>query len=425
MSKKVLFLVTELDSASGICVQNVARELVSRGDCVYILTKSVNPSRKPVPASCGAQVYSVSGTWIDRVRSKYRDSKSVFGKTFYAAATAAERLGVVLCYPIWPLKDLFYCFRFGKKARHLASLLEIDAVIPVYNTIDALIAADSIKKANPRILYIPYLLDSFYGGQTPRLMSEDRKRRKALRWEKKLFARADGIVMMKSARGCYAQDGITPEYLRKTEFLDIPMLCAKEKKEQTSPEEKKETVFLFAGSMPRNIRDPQHLLQVFSRTDAPHWRLHMIGFGDFDSTIDDMAKKDPRIRRLGRVSHDEAMEAMEHADYLVNIGNTLSYMVPSKIFEYMAMDKPIISTYKISDDPCLPYLSLYPKAIALDERESLDVNARKLMEFVSEMEKSRGTGESVLGLTRPGMPLYANTPDAFAAYLQGIFDDRR
>lgn len=417
MRKKILFLMMELDSASGICVQNVARELSGRGYEIHILTKSPEKKVKPYQTEYGARVHGVTAGWLDRICWKCDRSASHAGKSLGRLMMQLQRAKVVFCYPTWPLKDFVFSRRLTKKAKEMARKEKIDIVIPAYNTIDALIAADAVKRADPNILYVPYMLDAFYGGQTPRLMTEKQKRKKALRWENRLFARSDGVVMMNPARDSYAKDGIRPEYLDRTVFLDLPML-----QEASVPDcgtkHPGETVFLFAGSMPRNIRDPKYLLELFRSMAQPHWRLWFVGPSDFESLIDEAAAADSRIRRIGRVSHSQAQSYMATADYLVNIGNTLAYMVPSKIFEYMSFGKPVISTVKIPNDPCQPYLKLYDRALILDEQAPLSQNADVLIRFVREMQEKESA--TIANLTKPGMPLYANTPAAFADYIQSL-----
>lgn len=417
MGKKILFIMMDLDSASGICVQNVARELASRGHEIHILTKSPKKDPKPYVTEYNGKVTSVPAGFLERVRAGYKSVEGAFGKSVYRIAVLAERAKVVLCYHTWPLKDYGLSRRLTKEALKLAREECIDMVIPSYNTVDALIAADAVKRENPRIQYIPYMLDAFYGGQTPRLMSEKQKRKKAFAWENRLFSRADGIVMMKPAQEVYRQDGLQPAYLEKTVFLDLPMLNVGNLP-VTNRKKEKETVFLFAGSMPRNIRDPQHLLDLFRSVPEPDWRLVFVGPSDFESVIDAASASDPRIQRIGPVSHQQAVAHMASADYLVNIGNNLAYMVPSKIFEYMSFGKPVISTVKIPNDPCLPYLKQYGNALALEEWASVSENGNKLRQFVHNAPPSPNT--SVSALTEPGAPLYANTPAAFADFIQSF-----
>jgi hypothetical protein len=103
----------------------------------------------------------------------------------------------------------------------------------------------------------------------------------------------------------------------------------------------------------------------------------------------------------------ELTEKIAEADVLVNIGNLVSTMVPSKIFEYMSYGKPIISTFDIENEPSAEYLCNYPLSILLDGKSSPEENAAKLRKF---MVYSVGKTVKLESLYEV---FYHNTPDAF------------
>ena len=86
----------------------------------------------------------------------------------------------------------------------------------------------------------------------------------------------------------------------------------------------------------------------------------------------------------------------------------------------MAYNKPIVSTTKIVDDPCLPYLKQYGNAVLLDESKPIENGGIKLQDFVRERNTEGKETVNVFDLAQPGGALYANTPAAFASYLDQI-----
>jgi hypothetical protein len=50
---------------------------------------------------------------------------------------------------------------------------------------------------------------------------------------------------------------------------------------------------------------------------------------------------------------------MQDADLLVNIGNTTSYQLPSKVVEYASTGKPVLNIYKIHNDSSTQFFSSY------------------------------------------------------------------
>ena len=53
---------------------------------------------------------------------------------------------------------------------------------------------------------------------------------------------------------------------------------------------------------------------------------------------------------------------MKKADILLNISNTLDNQVPSKIFDYFALGKPVLNVQKIENCPSREYFDRYPLA---------------------------------------------------------------
>ena len=420
---KALFLVSHIDSTNGICVQTVAKRLVEKGVEVHILTQSNQTAEDMKKAENGICVYTVSENPISKQMKRAGAMKGRLGTVFASMYKTIHRLWVLLCYPCWPMTSPLRAWKFSNKAAEIVKEKNIDVIIPIYGSVETLLAANSTKKQIPQVKLVPYFLDALLAGQTPRLMKPETKQKKAIWWEKKLLSNADGIVMMNAAKKCYEDFSAGLDYYDRITFLDIPMLLMQnngEKSGQRRNFPKDETVFFFAGAMARNIRDPRKTLEIFMQTKNPQWRLYLAGTSDYMSAVEESAKKDSRIRFLGKLPHAQVREMMEEADFLVNIGNTLSYMVPSKIFEYMAFEKPIVSTCKLKDDPSLPYLEAYKKIVILDEQSDVVASAAQLEHFVADVSTGKLVWTSLADLTEVDAPLYNNTPDAFGRYLEKI-----
>lgn len=90
------------------------------------------------------------------------------------------------------------------------------------------------------------------------------------------------------------------------------------------------------------------LVQAFEQMQDENVRLFISGRGSLKGFIEEAAEKDPRIIYLGCTSYPEYMENLKKADILINPRdmNLLEnqYNFPSKIMEYLATGKRIIST---------------------------------------------------------------------------------
>ena len=87
---------------------------------------------------------------------------------------------------------------------------------------------------------------------------------------------------------------------------------------------------------------------MFSQIGNPSVRLKISGKGSFQKTVEDAVKQDGRITYLGCVPYEEYLSNLKQADVLVNPRNMNlpenENNFPSKIMEYLATGKPIIST---------------------------------------------------------------------------------
>ena len=95
---------------------------------------------------------------------------------------------------------------------------------------------------------------------------------------------------------------------------------------------------------------------------------------------------------------------MRQSDILLSIGNMDPNLIPSKLFKYMSIGKPIIHLKRGERDSCLPYLARYPLALVLDEGKSGAALAIK--EFIRCLPKKNGLEISLGELFPMAYPAY-------------------
>jgi glycosyltransferase involved in cell wall biosynthesis len=90
------------------------------------------------------------------------------------------------------------------------------------------------------------------------------------------------------------------------------------------------------------------LLQAFQRLEDARFRLWIIGGGELEPMVRHAAATDTRIRYLGKLSRPYLLAAYTAADVLVNPHSTVlltaRYVFPSKLLEYLASGRPVITT---------------------------------------------------------------------------------
>lgn len=107
-------------------------------------------------------------------------------------------------------------------------------------------------------------------------------------------------------------------------------------------------IFMYSGVLDLNYGIPE-LLNAFQEIENKNYKLWFTGAGNAENLIRETMKKDNRIELLGFLpSREEVLKRQQRATFLINMRNpheeASKYCFPSKIFEYMLMGKPVLST---------------------------------------------------------------------------------
>lgn len=105
--------------------------------------------------------------------------------------------------------------------------------------------------------------------------------------------------------------------------------------------------FMYAGILEK-VTGIDLLLQAFTEIEDKRIRLYISGKGSLESLVRSAQEKDARIQYLGCPPYEEYMQNLHKADILLNPRNMNlpenKNNFPSKIMEYLATGKPILST---------------------------------------------------------------------------------
>lgn len=408
----ILFVVENRNTPNYLCVCKVAEACQQRGHNVYVLSQGYE-KEKISSLNNIVKEYSIEPDFATNIHNLFARIKlKSIGRFIY-------KLIFFLFTPIWPIRAPFYIVRLTKRVNYIIKNEKIDVVVLVHVSIENLLVA---KKKLDNVVYVGYFLDLLVGGMKPSYMSEKMWKQKVQKAEKIVMELLDYGIMMKSAQNLY-KDLASNSYLKKITFLDLPMLSklmGDSNSERRQFFSKDDIVLLFTGSMANNVRDPHYILELVSRIRNANIRFVIVGNSDYCDVINKYTLKDARIIFMGRKTHEESMKMMKEADFFVNIGNNFENMIPSKIFEYMSYKKPIISTFRIDNDPCLEPLVKYGLFIAIDERIDEDINAEKLENFIDKNRKARIDDARFRKLTNRDGDFYNNTCEAFADFIDQL-----
>ena len=401
--KKILFVMLEIDSASGICTKNVTERMSNDGWTVEILSY-------PTDKTVNDNVHFIGirpkiNIWMQQVMGP----NSKLGRIF----AIAYKLQVAVTTFIWPWNAPFFSYKLYKLLCKLHEHRQYDVVVVVYTQIDPLIAGSYFKKLFPNVKVISYFLDSLSGGPRPKLLSEKQKIKKGIAWEKKLLKNMDAVVYMESSMHHHLKYSSKFEYFKKVFFLDVPMLKIDRLENETTQENAKNTrntiVITYVGTLPNSIRNPEYAFKLLSEIRNINWQLNIVGEGRYKEK--EFNTCGISINWLGKMPHEKALEFLKRSDVLLNIGNIVEGMVPSKIFEYISYRKAILSFAPNYKEASIPYIKKYPAGCVILESDNFLYNKEKLNNFLTNLPKCTLSDDELKKL------YYKNTPECFEEFI--------
>lgn len=388
--KKILFILGSYfpkPSPNGICVKQVVNEFKNRGiDITVLATKSRGLDEFEVVD--GIDVYRIKARWFQRIIEWCDSNKEKkYSGVIRKVALIINKIKNILFFPIWPLVSPIYTYRYYKKAEELYKINDYDGIISVYTPIDALIAGSLIKKKYKDIKFVLYFLDTLSGGIVPKGLSREWLEKRGYKWDKKLFNVADAVFVMQSHKKHYFKKRYD-KFRGKIKIVDIPLMREVKPNPNNNLKFNREKVnIVYTGTLLKHIKNPTYMFKILKSIDkSSQYNFHIYG----DGNCKDIITKYIRDRRgvpiieHGRVDTDTAVNAMLEGDILVNIGSTVDSQIPSKIFEYIAAGKPIISFYKYDTEPSIPYLKKYPLSLLIKEDwDKVDENTQLVVKFIN------------------------------------------
>ena len=385
-------------TANGICCENIASALIDNGYNVNIVAYAYN--EKTYENIRGVNVYYA--------KCPCRALSGIAYKLYFYAKWMFK----FSKYPITEIKKRTDAI-FELSSR-VVEEKNIDTVICVHLPIETLIAGVKLKEKYPNLNCISYMLDSLSGGFTPGLLPERFCRLRKIKWENNLLSRFDCAVLMEASRPHHEAKCKRLLWYKNAIYLDIPLLKVNDTDSHKKAKDK--ATVAFCGLLDFPARNVPLLLNVIEVQENSDIEYVLVG----SSNISDKLKNNSpaNVRYMGFLPHKSIADILLEADIFLNLGVTVPSAISGKIFEYMSYGKPIISTYSIDNEACLPYLKKYPCALLIDEREKdIKNQAKKLEEFIIKNKDTRVNVNKIEEI------FYNNTPKAFVRALEKRFGE--
>ncbi len=357
------------------------------------------------------------GKWLEKSKEQFEavikgvsrsDAKNTILR--FAFNHPIYSLGMLVLRTGYPYKNMDV--RYVRKIKHLVDKEKIDVAICFcypFDKVKRLYDADlSIRK-------IYYQFDPYGLHEILDIANKEQK----ISDEVEVIAKSDFILTTQVLARQYTQTEQYRNYSSKIVSVDFPAMVEKHIRDDENPFDfsSENTNILFCGTMDDGFRNPDYVLGTFAQVfeKDPSVKVYFLG-PQQGVKVTQWAEKYPdNIFVHPGVPNNIAVAATYKADMLLNIGNAISNMVPSKIFDYFATGKAIVNVQKIENAPDIEYFEKYPLQITLPEYSG-EMQPEKLYEFIKENKGKH------LDYSRVKDLYYTATPEYVAGIIENLLN---
>lgn len=398
--------------ASGICVYNVAQELIKQGHQVACI---VEGEKNETYIYDNIKIYAVRQTRMGLLIQKAtetRKKKDIILVKIYGFLRKCWQGAFFFRFPnVSPSRAQ----KEYKILKRMHAEFPIDCIVACFRPFDGMVAMLHFSQKVPEVKTVACFWDFLqaknpFGKKLHPLFSK-----LCYRAEKKIFSSSNRILLPKSGKEMYLSNkfDFTKEKIR---FFDFPVFLDTEQNAVQRKNQLARKQVYCIGSIDGKNRSSAYFLKLIENLiETLKVDVHFVGtFVEME--IYNLYKEVPWIFFHGNISPDDAMSLMEQADFLVNFGNKETYgMIPSKIFQYFSTCNPIINIVANEKDAALPYFKKYAATCNLFEYEAdIERDCEKLRNFMLEENRILPSHEEV------GETFRESKPSFFAQYLTEI-----
>lgn len=380
----ILFATGKLNagfSATNKIITQIAGELVKRGHSCTVCGLAADCDASTTTENGVTMVRTDSGLATDKAQRCFDSYSASLGEN----ARASARKSFALRHPAYTAVLAYRYSKFydgtrraqiyGQKIKKLVLSEKYDAAIISYMPFpEAMHAAKAIKGIVPVCLYQA----DPWGLHREAKWAKDADLH--IQQETELFALADHVITTPALYRQYLTHQSYKPFADKLTPLNFPNIRPPQQSDAQSvfDFDKDSINLLFCGLLEDEYRSPELFLQTAEQLiqSGMPLKIHFLGTSTSRSLEPFMKKYPQNILHHQAVSLDRAIATMEKADILLNISNTLDNQVPSKIFDYFSLGRPVLNVQKIDNCPSREYFDRYPLGFTLSDR-SPDAEAMK------------------------------------------------
>lgn len=170
-----------------------------------------------------------------------------------------------------------------------------------------------------------------------------------------------------------------------TQGFDEELLKIHRTRERTKNEK---FTLVYTGSFYKDFRSPARLVEALKRVD---FDFELLLAGRLEGFLSMFEPVKDKIRYLGVLPHEKALEVQAKADVLLYLGNKFERQVSGKFFEYLGSQRPILCIIQSERDPVSDLVKTFKAGIScLNEINDIYKALKELYELWvrDELDKS-------------------------------------
>lgn len=410
--KKVLFIIQSYPSqrsANVLCDDKIMKEMLKTGDFEIHCMVYKFHGQSTYEEIDGLRIHRIKRNWWWDLYTYARNNEtSKVNRGIVHLNRLYMRFRQLCLVPIYPDYEPLLAQLMAKAAIKLQAENNYDLIVAEHSGRDTLYAGAMVKKKFNGVKLVSILWDPLSGRIPAKYLPKKYAQYMINKDEEKLLKYSDCIVCLKSNTKYQQLHSKNKPFYSRIHFLDIPGII----KPETSHVQDRFNIpgkinIIYSGILQIPDRDPSSIINLLNNSKFAE-KINLMFFSAGTEAMQKAAEILKRFRGTSLVHpyipKKELNSVASNADIFLNLGGPNPVMVPSKIFEYMSLGKPIISTYTIDNDSSKEYLDLYPSALCLDLRKNHDELITHIDTFIERKQNCHVPFETVKNLFPKNSP---------------------
>ncbi len=409
-------------SAVGLCAEKVVNELKYDYDVTVISVRNSKSYNKSERLN-GYNVERVTTNYYDKLFN-YKNSLGLLEKKYYEIYLRTSRLAKIFLSKNTIDKDILESY--FKKLVEIKEEKKIDVIIPLCFPFESVLSAIRYKNiVDKNTIVIPYIFDNFSNSASLHRINLNKKIKQA--WnvglEKKMLQDSSKVIAMHPLKEHFDCVSNNMSMSQKVIYTEHPLLEQPASADISLDKVDKALLLAYSGGLFKVVREPSYMLNLLEAlSDKINIECDIYAFGNACDEVSKYCESSSNVKFLGKVDRKELLSAYPNVDVLINLGEVEGKQISSKIFEYMAMGKPIINISFVEGCIVSKILKNYPLAISICTKNSFEYNVDRVKNFLDEKGKERVSFELVKEIYNDALPSYtANIiSDIIVSYREGL-----